>query len=46
MQNSDIDADGINEVPDLNPVEIPGRNIDPSLEDRLSQVEQILNIGN
>lgn len=41
----EIQGGDINEVPDLEPVEIPGRDISPSIEDRLAQVEEVLRIN-
>lgn len=41
----ELQADDINEVPELVPVELPGRNIAPSLEERMSQVEAVLKIN-
>lgn len=41
---TDIDAQETNLLPDINPVDIPGHDLSPSIEDRLSEIEGVLHI--
>lgn len=45
LDSQDTSQNTVNAAPDLNPVELPGRNMDPSVEDRLAAIETILNIN-
>lgn len=36
---------GVNDLPDLSPVEIPGQSQNPTVEDRLSEIEKVLSIN-
>lgn len=40
LQGSDI-----NQVPDLQPVELPNRDNAPTIEDRIAQIEGVLKIN-
>ena len=44
-QQYDIDSLALNEVPDIYPTELPGRDLNPSIEDRIAQIESVLNIN-
>ncbi len=41
----DLQSNDINDIPDIAPLELPGRNNSPSVEDRLLQIETVLNIS-
>lgn len=45
LDSPDVGMDSLDGSPDLNPVELPGANIAPSVEDRLTAIEDILNIN-
>lgn len=40
----DIQTGQITEVQDLVPVELPGRNMAPSIEERVDEIENVLKI--
>lgn len=40
----DIDTQNLEDAHELTPVELPGRNLAPSIQERLDTVESILNI--
>lgn len=42
---NDIQASDVNEAPDLAPIELPGRNAAPSIEERVAVIESTLNIN-
>lgn len=42
----DLQPNDINDVPDIAPIELPDRNINPSFEERLLTVENVLDISN
>lgn len=41
----ELNTDDINDVATIEPIELPGRNNSPSVEDRLSEIENVLNIS-
>lgn len=45
LDSSDTGQNTINATPDLTPTELPGRSMDPSVNERLAAIEEILNIN-
>lgn len=45
LDTADAGQNTVNSTPDLSPVELPGRSNDPSVEERLAAIEEILNIN-
>lgn len=43
--DSELQTNEVNVTPDIEPIQIPGRNVNPSLDDRISQIEEVLNIS-
>lgn len=43
--NQELTSTNVNVLPDIVPVELPGRNGSPTVEDRLAEIESVLNIN-
>lgn len=44
MNDPDIQGVDSNVVPDLEPISIPDQDINPSLQDRINRIEDVLHI--
>lgn len=42
--DQELQSNEVNDTPDIEPIEIPGRNMHPSIEDRVAEIESVLNL--